>query len=406
MKQAPDTTFLWYLADPAQPRWVGTLRLVRGNRSISLAYAPQWLAHGFAISEDLPLIDGEQAPQARDEVSGAVEDARPDRWGERVIEVIEKPSRRSLMEYLLFAGDERFGAFSVSTSEHRYEPHAINALPGLQEVGELERLVRLVADNEPIPAAKRRLLAPGTSMGGARPKALIDIDGEPWILKFAEPGDPVDAGLVEHACMTLAAKAGIRVARTRPIRLPDGHAVAVKRFDRSPGGGRVLAQSAFVALRAEASPFGYPELAALLRRRAAPAIARDRQRELFRRMVFNILVDNTDDHEKNHALVLDDRLHMDLAPAFDVLPTAQGLGYQQMRVGKEGADASIDNALSDAAQFGLRAAEARQEAAAVARVCARWKAHFSRVGVRTRDIDYLASFIDRDFLRQQRNEVE
>lgn len=98
MKRAPDTTFLWYLADPRQPRLVGTLRLVLGNRSVSLRYGADWLAHGFPISEDLPLVDIEHAPAVRDEVVGAVEDARPDRWGERVIEAIEKPTRRSLRD--------------------------------------------------------------------------------------------------------------------------------------------------------------------------------------------------------------------------------------------------------------------------------------------------------------------
>jgi serine/threonine-protein kinase HipA len=403
VKRAPDTTFLWYLADPRQPRLVGTLRLVLGNRSVSLRYGADWLAHGFPISEDLPLVDIEHAPAVRDEVVGAVEDARPDRWGERVIEAIEKPARRSLMEYLLFAGHERFGAFSVSTSDQQYVPYAVNALPGLQDVDELQRLVRLVAANEPVPVAKQRLLAPGTSMGGARPKALIDIDGAAWIVKFAELGDPADAGLVEHAAMTLAAKAGIRVAPTRAIRLQDGHAVAIQRFDRARGGARIPAQSAFVALRAEGSAFGYPELAALLRRRAAPALANERRRELFRRMVFNILIDNTDDHEKNHALMLDDRLHVDLAPAFDVLPTAQGLGYQQMRVGAAQADSTIDNALSEAAQFGLSKDAARREAAKVARVCAGWREHFAQAGVSARDIDYLAVFIDREFLKAQRD---
>jgi serine/threonine-protein kinase HipA len=399
--RAPDELSLWYLGDPGRPVHVGALRLVNQGRGVSLQYADAWIAQGFALSEDLPLRDIEYLPSSRDEAAGAVEDVRPDRWGERVIQALEKPSRLSLMEFLYFAGDERFGALGVSALPDRYRPHSADGLPALGDVARIHELVRRVLENEPVPPEQKRLLAPGTTMGGARPKAQIRIDGEPWIVKFAAPGDPTDAGLIEHAAMTLAGLAGISASATRSIRLTDGHAVAVRRFDRD-GGLRRPAQSAYVALRAEGGTYGYPELAQLLRRRGAPDAAAAQMRELFRRMVFNILMDNTDDHEKNHALLMDDRQRLWLAPAFDVLPTAQGLGFQQMRVGKDGADATLDNALSEARYFGLTPAAARDEAGAVARVCDGWTAHFEAAGVAAKDIEYLAQFIDRDFLRKQR----
>jgi serine/threonine-protein kinase HipA len=159
-----------------------------------------------------------------------------------------------------------------------------------------------------------------------------------------------------------------------------------------------------VALRAEGSSPGYPELAQLLRWRADvhAGAARNQMQELFRRMVFNVLTDNTDDHEKNHVVLMDDAQRLSLAPAFDVLPTGQGIGYQQMRVGKNGADSTIDNALAEAVRFGLSAEDAREQARHVARVCGRWRAHFAQAGGTRRDIDQLAAFIDRDFLRTQR----
>ena len=162
-----------------------------------------------------------------------------------------------------------------------------------------------------------------------------------------------------------------------------------------------------MALRAEGSPLGYPELAQLLRRRAPVQqdAAKAQMRELFRRMVFNMLIDNTDDHEKNHTLLMDDAQHLLLAPAFDVLPAGQGLGYQQMRVGRHGADSTIENAVSEAALFGLSSDQARAEAVQVARVCGQWKSHFADAGVSGADIEYLAQFIDRDFLLVQRNEL-
>lgn len=125
-------------------------------------------------------------------------------------------------------------------------------------------------------------------------------------------------------------------------------------------------------------------------------------RELFRRMVFNILIDNTDDHEKNHVLLVNDAQQYELSPAFDVLPSGQALGYQQMRVGEQGADSTLDNALSMSALFGLKKDEAAAEVRRVSRVVREWKAHFRSQGVRDRDIESYAEQIDRPFLLDQR----
>lgn len=408
--EARDELYLWWLGKPWQPTLIATLRLVRALQGVSLQYSPAWIRAGFPLSEDLPLVDQEIAPAQRETAAGAVDDARPDRWGERVIRHIEKPPRLSILEYLYFAGDERFGALGVSTSAERYEPAPSAPLPRLADVEAIHEVVRRVLANEPVAEEQRRLIQPGGTLGGARPKALIEMDGHQWIVKFSDPGDDLDVPLLEHACMRLAERAGIESAATQAIRLHKGHAVAVKRFDRRGAGSnveRLHAQTAHVALRAEGSERGYPELAQLLRRRGVVdgGLARRQMRELFRRMVFNILMDNTDDHEKNHALLMTDDLHLVLAPAYDVVPTAQGLGYQQLRVGKDAADSTIANALSEPSQFGMRPAEAREEAARVAKVVAGWKDHFRQAGAAPRDIDRLTQFIDRDSLVGQRNEL-
>src|SRR5207249_11621122 len=210
---------------------VGDLQLLRTQQGVSLRYSPSWIERGFALSEDLPLLDQEFLPGERGTAAGAADDARPDRWGERVIRFVDKPPRLSLLEYLYFAGDDRFGALGVSTSAERYEPRRLGPLPTLQEAPAVHELVRKVLANEPIPDAQKRLISPGVTMGGARPKALLDIGGEQWVVKFAD-GDPTDTPLIEHATMTLARAAKIRAAETMPIRLVDGHAVAIKRFDR------------------------------------------------------------------------------------------------------------------------------------------------------------------------------
>jgi serine/threonine-protein kinase HipA len=402
--QPTDRLYLWLLTRPSDPVLVGELKLVRTTQGVSLEYAPDWLQRGFPLSEDLPLAGGEFLPRERSTAVGAVDDARPDRWGERVIRCIDRPSRLSLLEYLYFAGHDRFGALGVSTLEHNYQPHVVGPLPKLEDSDQIYDLIQRVQANETVPAGMRRLISPGASMGGARPKALLDIDGDEWVIKFSD-GDPADTPLIEHASMTLAAQAGIQVAATRAVRLTHGHAVAAKRFDRPVPGVRQHCLSASVALRAAAERLGYPELAQLLRRRADASTSAAQMRELFRRMVFNILIDNTDDHEKNHALRVTDAQRYELSPAYDVLPSGQGLGFQQMRVGEQEADSTLANALSMANLFGLSKQAALQQVSEVASVMDGWREHFARCGVTAGDIDLYAQQIDRPFLLDQRREA-
>ena len=403
--EPPNRLYLWLLTRPQRPVPIGELNLIRVSQGVSLRYHDSWLQRGFPLSEDLPLIDEEFLPTEKGVAVGAVDDARPDRWGERVIRFIDKPARLSLLEYLYFAGDDRFGALGVSTSPDEYLPRRLGPLPTLKDADELHELIRKVQNNEPVPPAQRRLISPGATMGGARPKALIDIAGHQWVIKFSD-GDPADTPLIEHATMTLAQKAAIRTAQTMPVRLTHGHAVAISRFDRLDGLRR-HSLSAAVALRAAGERFGYPELAQLLRRRGVTDgdAYLAQMREVFRRMVFNILIDNTDDHEKNHALLMTDAQQYELSPAFDVLPSGQALGFQQMRVGEQEADSTVANALSLSQMYGLAKNEAVEEAQTVARAIDGWKQHFAACGVTSGDIDLYAEQIDRPFLRDQRRDV-
>lgn len=334
-----DDLHLWYLADPANPRYVGALKLVSAGKGVSLHYGADWLAHGFPLSEDLPLVDTEFLPPGRlsadaQRAVGAVDDARPDRWGEKVIRFVDRPKRLSLMEYLYYAGDDRFGALGVSTSKEAYLPRSGGPLPRLEDAQSLSEVVAKIEAAEPLTALEARIIAGGGSpLGGAKPKALIDIDGEPWVIKFFN-NEPVDTPLVEHATMTLAKQAGITVAETQMVPLVVFNAVAIRRFDRERG-HRIHSISAGTAIRAATASgqepqMGYPALARVLRRVgvAEAGVHQSDARELFRRMVFNILMDNTDDHERNHCLRLNLDGYYELAPAFDVVPTLQNMGYQ------------------------------------------------------------------------------
>ena len=268
-----DDLYLWYLGDPSAPCHVGALKLVSAGKGVSLRYGAQWLTDGFALSEDLPLVDIEHMPPGRlaadaQRAVGAVDDARPDRWGEKVIRFVDKPKRLSLMEYLYFAGDDRFGALGVSTSSSAYSPRVGGPLPRLEEAQKLSDVVAKIEASEPINALEAKLIAGGGSpLGGAKPKALIEIGGAQWVIKFFN-NEPVDTPLIEHATMTLAKRAGIAVAETQIIRLAGANAIAVRRFDRLPG-RRVHSISAGTAIRAATASgaeteMGYPELARVL----------------------------------------------------------------------------------------------------------------------------------------------
>ena len=398
-----NTLYLWYTGNPDSPVPIGELNLVMSGRGVSLRYNADWLHKGFPLSEDLPLVDIEHFPREKDTAVGAVDDARPDRWGERVIRLLDRPPRLSLLEYLYYAGDDRFGVLGVSTSAEVYIPRDIGPLPQLRDVDAVHEVVRKVLAGEPIEQHLKRLIAPGVTMGGARPKALIQLEGAEWILKFAEADSSVEP-LIEHASMTLASMAGIDVAVTRPIKLSAGVALAIKRFDRFGDRQRQHALSANVALKAAGVELSYPNLALLLRRKGVTEGQQHRRQmhELFRRLIFNILIDNTDDHEKNHVLLVTDAQHYVLAPAFDVLPTCHSLGYQAMVVGVNGAESSIDNAVSMAKDYWLSPQAAVDEARAVARVVNTWQTHFAAEGLSSSALEEISLHLERPFLLEQR----
>ena len=406
-----DDLYLWFLADPAAPRYVGQLRLVDAGKGVSLQYGADWLTSGFPLSEDLLLADIEQLPRWKGMAVGGVDDARPDRWGERVIQYIDKPGRLSIMEYLFYAGDDRFGALGVSTSADTYIPRATSPLPRLAQAQRLSEIVHKVSAKEPVNDIERKMLAAGGSFGGAKPKALIDIAGEQWVIKFFN-NEPVDVPLIEHASMTLAKLAGIQVAETQVVPLVGEHALAVRRFDRN-GAMRIHCISAGTALRAQTlagqePEFGYPSLAQLLRRAGVAQDdlnLRDMQ-ELFRRMVFNILIDNTDDHEKNHALMVVAPTRQGkyrLAPAYDVLTTNSGQGYQEFIVGTAQRDSTLSNAMSQCELFGYTPAQAAAEVVRVIKVVDGWRMHFAACGVAQADLESLAERIDGAPLLGQRH---
>lgn len=411
--EIPERLFAWYLANPAQPRLIGEIgRLSNGDAS--LRYASTWLQDGFALSEDMPLREMTYVPFHRrgrePAAAGALDDARPDRWGEKVIRYLYKRGA-TLRDHLYLAGDDRFGALGVSGSEVTYEPFNHRTLPRLHDVATLAAAAAVVQSGEgELDEQRRALLMAGGSLGGAKPKAVIAIGDEEWVVKFFD-GEAWDQPLVEHACMTLAARVEIRVAQTQVIRLPAENAVAVRRFDRTPA-GRVHSISAATLLRAatpagEEPRFGYPHLARRLRAIGHVPSLDAQLQDLFRRMVFNVLIANTDDHEKNHALTCELIRGVpvfNLSDAYDIVTTGSGAFSHEFMIADDVADPDLEAAISVHQDFGLQEDEARAVVSQIVRAVDGWRAHFSALGVTESDLQGLAEFIDREDLLAQREQ--
>jgi len=408
---SPDRLYAWMLSDPKNPRLVGEITR-QNNGDVGLTYDTTWLETGFALSDDMPVVAQTWTPVHRSGrqpgAPGALDDARPDRWGEKVIRYLYKPGA-SVYDNLYFAGDERFGAMGVSTSSHAYIPFMAQSLPRLEDARDLNAAIQIIESGVgELQAQQRALLATSGSLGGAKPKAAIAIDGEEWVLKFYN-GEPFDLPLVEHATMTLAYKAGLQVAQTLPVRLQGEHAVAVKRFDRH-NGVRVHCLSACTLLRSELPEgmepeFGYPQLARALRRYADPRTLDAQLHELFRRMIFNILVANTDDHEKNHALlchISGRTMKLELSAGYDIVPTGSGALEHQFMISDISREPSLLEAMTGVDDFDLSPLDAANAVLKIIAVVNEWQSHFRAVGVTEPDITEIAALIDAPDLLAQR----
>lgn len=414
--RAPTERFVWMLAGPRQPLLVGTIRPL-STGDISFTYSEGWLASGHPLSADLPLAPNEYAPihrRARQPAApGALDDARPDNWGEKVIRYLHQPRNNHLFETLYFAGDERFGALGISSSSQAYTPFPSGPLPRLEDAQSISDAARIIQTGGKLDSQRRVLAQTGASLGGAKPKAVISINHEQYVLKLFN-AEPVDQPLVEHATMTLAAKAGINVAKTIVVPLRGENALAIKRFDRVRTGRavgvatlRLHCISAATVLRSntpagETPLFGYPHLARALRRFADPKTVDAQSLELFRRMMFNILIANTDDHEKNHSLIVRANGVLELSPAYDVVPTGSGATDHEFLIGENSSEPNLEEVMGVCRQFGLTSESAGRAVLKVIRVISGWKAHFQACGVTKGDIAELETVIDRDDLLQQR----
>jgi serine/threonine-protein kinase HipA len=299
-------------------------------------------------------------------VFGALRDSGPDYWGRRVIDKHAGGGQQSELDYLLHSPDDRAGALGFGLGVA--PPAPVRAFNKTWDLEKLQALAdALLADRPPKDAAEvEALLRLGTSMGGARPKVVVESDDSLWLAKFNRQDDRWNMARVEHATLQLARQCGLHTAESQVVTIGDRDVLLVKRFDRTrleDGYTRARMVSALTLLDTDESPDGrarwsYVLLAETLRRISErPA---DDARELFRRMVFNALVSNTDDHPRNHAAIASGA-GWRLSPAYDLTPTPSVSEERRdlaMACGDQGRFANAANLLSACRRFLLDPEEA------------------------------------------------
>jgi len=329
---------------------------------------------------------------------GAFRDAAPDLWGRRVIEnKLNRAGPLPASLYLEHAGSNRLGALDFRDKPND-PPHSRGAVPYI-ELGYLQEASEKVLAGERLPARLAALFDAGPSMGGARPKAVIVHDGREWLAKFRAKDDRFDIPLVEYATLKLAKEAGLDVPELRLEDIGGKKVLLVERFDRQPIEGGFARRHFLSALtmlcrhESESRLSSYQEIAeAIARYGAAGNIGQD-LRELFGRMIFNILVNNTDDHLRNHGFVFDASAKgWRLSKLYDVVPdpVVSHERYLHLGVGTEGRLATLTNAMSRHGVFKLTHADAKAIVDCLCTIVREWKTYFEKYGVPGSQVDYIA----------------
>lgn len=311
----------------------------------------------------LSLRAGQQP--SRRGLHGVLRDAAPDAWGRRVLMyrlqmAVERVERElTEIDYLL-AGTSGPGALHFQTREDVYEPKPW----GRVGIEQLMNAAEAVEQGLPLSPELEQALLHGTSIGGARPKASMhDEDEHPVIAKFSSTTDIYPAVRLEALGLSLARVAGVEVVDSELISVLNKDVLLIKRFDCDSA--NAMHHHFFSALTAleldemEARYASYPDLADYLRRYAESPVKQCRA--LFRRMLFNVMIGNTDDHARNHAFFWDGRI-IKLTPAYDicVIPRVGLEASQAMEVGDQGKRSTLDNAFSNCGRFGLSKQEANE----------------------------------------------
>jgi serine/threonine-protein kinase HipA len=370
MTSEPNEAFVWiWLPEAEEPIIAGRLEQV--GDVINFNYGRSYLGRDAAIPlylPELPLRAGAISPLGGLRLAGCIRDGGPDAWGQRVImqHLLGRGTEREdsavlgPLTYLLRSGSDRIGALDFQEQPDRY----VSRNEASASLEELMRAADMVGAGQPLPEALDLALLHGSSVGGARPKALLKDEDRSLIAKFSSNTDTYAVVKGEYLAMDLAHRAGLNVARVQLDAVMGRDVLLIERFDRPPSstGHRALV-SALTILELDellGRYASYADLAQIVRERFTSAP--ETLRELFARITFNILTGNSDDHARNHAAFWDGEW-LTLTPAYDICPQprAGGETSQAMIIGEDGFRMSqLTGCVERASTYMLTAAEARE----------------------------------------------
>jgi serine/threonine-protein kinase HipA len=397
------------------PQLVGRLfaHLRRGRETATFEYEDGWLAHDerFALEPGLQLGPGPFHTTTDRALFGAIGDSAPDRWGrmlmrraERRRVAAERSAPRTLYEidYLLMVNDEaRLGAlrFAAQPGGPFLASQDQSPAPPLVDLPRLLSAAERVISEDEGDEDLRLLFAPGSSLGGARPKASVrEPDGSLAIAKFPHKDDEWNAVVWEAVSLSLAGKAGLAVARWRLEKIAGKDVIVLKRFDRT-GAARIPFLSAMSMIGAKDNETrSYLEMADALRQHGAQP--RNDMHELWRRIVFTVLISNLDDHMRNHGFLYSGTEGWTLSPAYDLNPVPVDVKPRVLSSAIDDQDqsASLELALSVAEYFELDEEEAQDIAGEVGRAVSQWRAEAGRLGLSKADCNRMESAFAHDDL--------
>jgi serine/threonine-protein kinase HipA len=395
---------------------VGLVRTntVRSSETAVFEYTSEWLANPdrFSIEPALALTRGTFAPLVGQAIFGSIGDSAPDTWGRRLMQRAERRQAnregraiRTLSEsnYLLGVADEtRLGALRFRwTGDPIFQAPTKAGVPALIELGRLLQVTERILRDEETDEDLQLIFAPGSSLGGARPKAsVIDQHGHLSIAKFPKETDDYSMETWEEIALRLAARSGITTPRHELLQVAGKAVLLSRRFDRA-GAVRIPFLSAMAMTGSKDGDRGsYPEIVDAITQHGAQAKA-DAQ-ALYRRVAFNVLISNVDDHLRNHGFLWLGKAGWSLSPAYDLNPIPTDLKARVLTTNidlNEGT-CSID-LLEDAAEyFSLGLAAARSIIKEVATVTATWRRVAREVGAKSAEITRMASAFEHDDLRR------
>ena len=412
-----ETQLFVYIDLEGQSHLVGTLwaRSSKGRQSASFEYHDDWLKNPvrFALEPALTVGKGPYHTGAERSLFGGIGDSAPDRWGRILIQREEarrareeNRATRTLTEidYLLGVSDvARQGALRFSREQGGpfLAPGDVTQIPPLIRLPKLlNSALHVTADKETDEDLKL-LVAPGSSLGGARPKAsVLDKDGLLLIAKFPQHGEKSPIPLWEAVALKLASAAGIPTPTWRVEEVSELSVLLLRRFDRDET-GRIPFLSAMSMLGAgDNEMHSYMEIADALRQHGARP--EEDCAQLWRRIVFNILVSNTDDHLRNHGLLYEAGRGWRLAPAYDLNPTPIQIKSRVLCLAIDEADntACLEVALGAAKHFGLKPPEALAITSEVGNAVTNWRKAAESLGLSRVEIERMQSAFEHDDLKR------